>query len=135
MQPDAVFGMMVLDNSGDGHAKKGDSRMIGKRVKELRLEKGLTISELAEKAGVAKSYLSSIERDIQSNPSIQFLEKICAVLNVPVETFLHDKQSPADGLDPEWMELVREAMASGISKEQFLEFLEYNKWRNKKQSL
>jgi XRE family transcriptional regulator, master regulator for biofilm formation len=27
--------------------------------------------------------------------------------------------------------LVRDAMASGVSKEQFSEFLEYNKWRTK----
>lgn len=104
--------------------------MIGKRVKELRLTKGLSLSELAEKAGVAKSYLSSIERDIQTNPSIHLLEKICAVLEVPIEAFLNDKANTAQELDPEWLELVREAMASGVSKEQFLEFLEFNKWRN-----
>jgi XRE family transcriptional regulator of biofilm formation len=102
--------------------------MIGKRVKELRLEKGLTLTELANQAGVAKSYLSSIERDKQSNPSIHFLEKICAVLGVPVESFLQDQKKQE--LDEEWLGLVREAMASGVSKEQFLEFLEYQKWRN-----
>ncbi|MCS7463274.1 helix-turn-helix domain-containing protein [Paenibacillus doosanensis] len=103
--------------------------MIGRRVKQLRMEKGLTLTELAEKAGVAKSYLSSIERDIQSNPSIQFLEKICAVLEVPIESFLQNKTALQQELDEDWLGLVREAMDSGISKEQFLEFLEYNKWR------
>ncbi|SEB90981.1 helix-turn-helix domain-containing protein [Paenibacillus sp. GP183] len=104
--------------------------MIGNRVKQLRFEKGLSINELAERAGVAKSYLSSIERDIQSNPSIQFLEKISTVLGVPIETFFPGKKiEPA--LDPEWSQLVRDAMASGVSKEQFSEFLEYNKWRSK----
>lgn len=49
--------------------------MIGKRVKQLRTERGLSLTELAEKAGVAKSYLSTIERDIQSNPSIHFSRK------------------------------------------------------------
>ncbi|GAA3411029.1 helix-turn-helix domain-containing protein [Paenibacillus hodogayensis] len=106
--------------------------MIGKRVKELRLGKGLSLSELAEKAGIAKSYLSSIERDIQTNPSIHLLEKICAVLEVPVETFLNEKHQTARELDTEWIELIREAMGSGISKEQFLEFLQFNKWRNGK---
>lgn len=108
--------------------------MIGKRVKELRIEKGLTLTELAEQAGVAKSYLSSIERDKQTNPSIHFLEKICSVLDVPIETFLHGKKNPHHELDEEWLDLVREAMASGISKEQFLEFLEYNKWKNRRQN-
>jgi len=110
--------------------------MIGTKVKQLRLERGLTLSELAERAGVAKSYLSSIERDIQTNPSIHFLEKICAVLGVPLETFLQEKQpAAAEPLDEEWLSLVREAMGSGISKEQFVEFLEFNKWRNNQRSL
>lgn len=58
--------------------------MIGQRIKNFRLQKQLSLSELAEKAGVAKSYLSSIERNIQSNPSVQFLEKIAAVLGISV---------------------------------------------------
>jgi len=106
--------------------------LIGDRIQELRKRKGLSLTELSERAGVAKSYLSSIERGIQRNPSIQFLEKVGAVLNVTVEEFLHDGQQPSADkaeLDREWAELVREAMSSGVSKEQFKEFLEFNKWR------
>ncbi|WML49872.1 helix-turn-helix domain-containing protein [Neobacillus sp. PS3-34] len=102
--------------------------MIGDRVKKLRLEKRMSISELAEQAGVAKSYISSLERNLQRNPSIQFLEKISAVLNVPVDHLIHE-QTNADELDSEWMKLVKEAMGSGVSKDQFREFLEFNKWR------
>jgi XRE family transcriptional regulator of biofilm formation len=105
--------------------------MIGKKVKQLRKEQGLTLTELAEKAGVAKSYLSSIEREVQSNPSIHFLEKISAVLGVRLETIIHHQIQQQEQLDEEWLSLVKEAMASGISKDQFVEFLEYNKWRNK----
>ncbi|MBU8909541.1 helix-turn-helix domain-containing protein, partial [Desertibacillus haloalkaliphilus] len=96
--------------------------MIGERVKKYRLEKGYSLSELAEKAGVAKSYLSSIERNIQSNPSIQFLEKISSVLGVTVEHLLNEESKNKNTkLDDAWIELVREAMDSGISKEQFKE--------------
>jgi XRE family transcriptional regulator of biofilm formation len=107
--------------------------MIGQKVKQLRLGQGLSLTELAEKAGVAKSYLSSMERDIRSNPSIHFLEKISSVLGVPLETFLQNETTPHEHLEDEWLVLVREAMASGISKEQFEEFVEYNKWRNNQQ--
>lgn len=104
--------------------------MIGKKIKQLRLEKKLTLSELAERAGVAKSYLSTIERDIQSNPSIQFIEKIASVLNVPMDSLLlSEKLQERAPIDHEWAELVKEAMQSGVSKEQFREFLEFNKWR------
>ncbi|MBB6454953.1 XRE family transcriptional regulator of biofilm formation [Salirhabdus euzebyi] len=105
--------------------------MIGERIKQLRLQKKMSLSELAEEAGVAKSYLSSIERNLQSNPSIQFLEKISSVLGVSVNTFLYDstKVSDNDMLDTEWVNLVQEAMNSGVSKDEFKEFLEFNKWK------
>lgn len=109
--------------------------MIGQRIKNLRLQKQLSLSELAEKAGVAKSYLSSIERNIQSNPSVQFLEKISDVLGVSVNALLHDYTEDTEQieLDSDWEKLVREAMESGVSKQEFREFLEFNRWKlNKK---
>ncbi len=105
--------------------------MIGKRLQQLRKEKGLSMSMLAERAGIAKSYLSSLERDIQKNPSIQVLEKIAGVLKVPVDRLLDQETDPENEqfIDQEWRDLIKEAMKSGVDKEQFREFLEFNKWR------
>lgn len=107
---------------------KVSERMIGDRVKQLRLEKRMSLSELAEQAGVAKSYLSSLERNLQSNPSIQFLEKIATVFNIPVDHLINNQQNK-DDLDSEWLKIVKEAMDSGVSKKEFREFLEFNRWR------
>lgn len=108
--------------------------VIGDKIKALRKEKNLSISELAEKAGVAKSYLSSIERNIQTNPSIQFMEKVCRVLDISVnELVLEDQAEESKNLDEEWVEIVREAMNSGVTKEQFKEYLAFNKWRNEQE--
>lgn len=89
------------------------------------------MSELAERAGVAKSYLSSIERNRQTNPSIQFLEKISDVLGVSINHFLNEESDSAsfESLDEDWLKLVQSAMDSGVTKEQFREFLEFNKWK------
>ncbi|USK80225.1 helix-turn-helix domain-containing protein [Peribacillus frigoritolerans] len=106
--------------------------MIGERVKKLREEKKMSMTELADKAGVAKSYLSSLERNLQTNPSIQFLEKISSVLNIPVDALLYDAPNK-DTLDNDWMKIVEEAMNSGVSKQQFREFIEFNKWRKDKE--
>ncbi len=107
--------------------------MIGDRVKKYREKSGMSMTELSEKAGVAKSYLSALERNIQKNPSIQFLEKIASVLNISIDQLLKDQeenQNPDDAvLDQEWQELVREAMKSGVSKDEFRNFLEFNKWK------
>ncbi|WP_411954123.1 helix-turn-helix domain-containing protein [Alkalibacillus sp. S2W] len=99
--------------------------MIGSRVKKYRKEAGMTLSQLAEEAGVAKSYISAIERDLQHNPSIQFLEKVAAVLNIDVDQLIKD-----ESLDDDWEELVKQAMDSGVSKDEFREFIEFNKWKN-----
>lgn len=90
----------------------------------------MSLSELADQAGVAKSYLSSLERNLQTNPSIQFLEKIAAVLNVPVDHLIHD-QINKEELDTDWINIVKEAMESGVSKEEFREFLDFNKWKTR----
>ncbi|NGM85599.1 helix-turn-helix domain-containing protein [Paenibacillus sp. 7124] len=105
--------------------------MIGKRIQQLRKKKNYSLTELSERAGVAKSYLSSIERGIQKNPSIQFLEKVGSVLGITVEEFLHSdpKKEDIEQTDLEWNDLIKEAMHSGISKREFRDFLEYNKWR------
>jgi XRE family transcriptional regulator of biofilm formation len=112
--------------------KEGEN-LIGEKIKQLRKEKKMSISELAEKAGVAKSYLSSIERNLQTNPSIQFIEKISAELNVSVNELIREdsEKIDQDELDEEWLKIVQEAMESGVSKEQFKEYLEFNKWRSR----
>lgn len=53
----------------------------------------MSLSALAKKADVAKSYLSAIERDIQVNPSIQVIERISLVLEVPIHVLLEPESS------------------------------------------
>ncbi|WP_027965152.1 helix-turn-helix domain-containing protein [Halalkalibacillus halophilus] len=105
--------------------------MIGERVQKYRKDRGLTLTELAERAGVAKSYISALERNIQQNPSIQFLEKVADVLNVSIDQLLYEStpENEKETLDNDWEDLVKEAMNSGVSKEEFKEFLEFNKWK------
>lgn len=107
--------------------------MIGDYIKELREKRGYTLTQLADKAGVSKSYLSMIERNLQQNPSIQFLEKISDILGQPIEAIIQQTDAPHrsnnDELDGEWLLLVKQAMESNIDKEEFREFLEFQKWK------
>ncbi|SDC03284.1 Transcriptional regulator, contains XRE-family HTH domain [Paenibacillus sp. UNCCL117] len=93
--------------------------MIGTRIQNLRHQKRMSITELAARAGVAKSYLSSIERDLQSNPSIQFLRKLAPVLGVNVQTLiLHDaSEHKPEPLDQEWVQIIQELNELGMSKD------------------
>lgn len=96
--------------------------MIGDRVKRLRKERDLSISELAVITGVAKSYISSIERNIKSNPSILILEKIAEGLDVPLLTILSENKT-AENIDSEWLSLLKKAINTGLTKDQFEEFI------------
>ena len=51
------------------------------KVKELCRNKGLTITQLAEKLNIKQESLS---RAINGNPTIETLERIATALNVPV---------------------------------------------------
>ena len=89
--------------------------MIGKRIQTYRKQKRLSLNELARRAGVAKSYLSSIERNIQSNPSIEFIRKISEVLGVKFEALIKDNLE--DDLTPsekEWVKFSREIRSKGM---------------------
>ncbi|WP_052948815.1 helix-turn-helix domain-containing protein [Mesobacillus campisalis] len=59
--------------------------MDGKKLKELRMKKSLTLSRLSELTGISKSYLSLIERDIQNNPSLDILQRLSRHLDIEVE--------------------------------------------------
>lgn len=56
-----------------------DKRVLGKRIRELREEVGLTQVELAKKAKVSRSMLSMIEEGNQ-NSSIDTLDRIAKAL-------------------------------------------------------
>lgn len=92
--------------------------MIGSQIQRLRQQKRMSLTELAARAGVAKSYLSSIERDLQSNPSIQFLRKLAPVLGVNVQSLILQEQTDKlDPLDTEWVQIIQELSALGINKD------------------
>ena len=59
---------------------------FGLYLKELRLNKGLTIKELSTLSGVSISYLSQVENGKRGIPSKEILEKLSVHLNVECET-------------------------------------------------
>ncbi|MEH7384942.1 helix-turn-helix domain-containing protein [Bacillus sp. JJ1521] len=108
--------------------------MIGERIKSLRRKKRYSITELAKRAGVSKSYLSYIERDVQKNPSLQFLTKIAETLDTSIEYLLGEvdgNPNKRDELfDKEWSTLLQKAIDDGLSKEDFREFQNFVRFRN-----
>jgi transcriptional regulator with XRE-family HTH domain len=59
---------------------------VGKRIRALRTEHGLTLAELSEKVNLSISYLSQIERD-KTTPSLSTLTHIAGAFNVGLRHF------------------------------------------------
>jgi transcriptional regulator with XRE-family HTH domain len=66
---------------------------VGARLRALRLARHLSISSLAELAGVSTGMVSQIERDL-SNPSVRLLERLRVALDVPLTALLEDDSTP-----------------------------------------
>jgi transcriptional regulator with XRE-family HTH domain len=69
-------------------------RAIGRRIKDLRTRRGLTLEELAEKSGCTPGFISQLERN-QAAPSVVTLYAIAQVLGVKVTDFFPDVTNPA----------------------------------------
>lgn len=62
---------------------------IGNKLKELRIQKGLTQEELADRAELSKGFISQLERDLTS-PSIATLVDILQCLGSDLKDFFND---------------------------------------------
>ena len=85
---------------------------IGNKIKELRMQKGLTQEELADRTELSKGFISQLERDLNS-PSIATLIDLLQVLGTtPQEFFTEDETDtqvvfhPQDFFEKEDSELL-----------------------------
>ncbi|MBN2367341.1 MAG: helix-turn-helix transcriptional regulator [Calditrichaeota bacterium] len=62
---------------------------IGNKIRRIRKLKGLTIEELADKAGITKGFISQLERDL-TVPSVTTLKQVLDVLGVELSSFFSD---------------------------------------------
>ena len=70
---------------------------IGLRIKELRMERGISQNQLAKKAGISQAGLSAIESTTK-NPSMQTLQLIANALDVPVAQLTGDMPASFDNV-------------------------------------
>jgi transcriptional regulator with XRE-family HTH domain len=78
-----------------------DDVALGRRIKDLRLGRGLSIKELAKRAELSSGAISQIERGIGST-SLRSIRNICKALQVPLGILFS-----ADGRDGESEYLCR----------------------------
>jgi transcriptional regulator with XRE-family HTH domain len=94
---------------------------LGKKIRTLRLEKGFTLPELAERANVSKGFLFQIEDDEETNPSLDTLNKIAKALDVTLAELLEKESVQArrvvpvpEDLDAALKEFIDERNTQGL---------------------
>ena len=71
--------------------------MVGRNVRRLRLEKGVTQEQLAHDAELDVTYLRGIERE-RRNPSLMLMARIAGALEVELPSLLQaESQGPGPG--------------------------------------
>ncbi|MFZ5647963.1 MAG: helix-turn-helix domain-containing protein [Bacillota bacterium] len=76
--------------------------MFSDKIKQLRLQMGISQSELARRIGYSHEFISQVERGIKT-PSIKALQKIATGLGVPASSLMESKQ-----ITPESEERLRD---------------------------
>jgi len=80
---------------------------LGETIRVLRLERNMSQRQLAQAAGVARSYVSMIESGARTNIGTQTLERVAAVLGLPAGAILNRAAVAFSSLEP--LELSPEA--------------------------
>lgn len=61
---------------------------FGERLRELRKERGISLCEMSTKLGISRNTLTNWERGVKEPHTIEVLEGIAKILNVPLKTLL-----------------------------------------------
>lgn len=73
------------------------TKKFGRNVRTSRQKRGYTIEVLADKIGLAYSYVGEIERG-RRNPTLAVVERIAEALEVdPLDLFADDKSASIPG--------------------------------------
>ena len=81
----------------------------GERIKQARLQRGLTQKGLADKLGVSESFISQYERDVR-NPKHDTLQKIAVALDTTADALRGIQWELAPSVDEESLEKHRKQL-------------------------
>lgn len=89
---------------------------MGEKIKELRKRLGLTLQELADKAGLYKSNISDIENEKRFKPNIRTLEKIAKALNCEIGDFFERSIEKEEEITKGLKELLKDERSLTLLK-------------------
>lgn len=81
----------IMLNNNSSTSAAGLVSVVADNVRSLRERRGMSLSELAQRAGIGKSTLSMLEA-AKANPSIETLWAIAAALGVPFSHIIEPRE-------------------------------------------
>jgi len=108
-------------------------KIVGKKLKEIRLKKEMTIQVLAEKSHVSSNMISRIERGL-TIPSVDILMRLATVFKKSINYFVEDVSSSHEVVmtrpgqrdktvyDDIQLNMQTESFTSGLRDPQFMSF-------------
>lgn len=69
---------------------------VSKRIREIRISKGMSQEMLAQKADINSNFLGRVERGVSSNLQLKTLDKIISALEIDYPTFFSFNIETAD---------------------------------------
>ncbi len=111
--PDDVLATLHLDEAA--FLEDAITRAIGDRLREERRRLGLTLQDVADRAGLSLGMISKIE-NAQTSPSLRTLARLSQALEIPVTTFFRGFEEERDASyvrAGDGIELVRQGTRHG----------------------
>lgn len=102
---------------------------IGKRIKELRSSRGLSLRDLGERLNMGHSYINRIENG-HHKPNIELLEKLSNIFDVHISYFFDAKlQKTPEELKThiDWLAFGREMEQQNLTPEQIKQIISFAK--------
>jgi transcriptional regulator with XRE-family HTH domain len=98
-------------------------RFVGRKLREIRIQKALTQQEVSERSGLPSSQISRIENGYRL-PSLETLERIAAALQVRLSDVFYDAGIPQQAssaiLQEAVSKIIADAREKGTGDEAFL---------------
>lgn len=88
---------------------------IGDRIKELRIDRGMTLKELGEAVQFNYSNLSKIERGSRK-PAIDFLEDLSNYFDIDISYFFGDLKPTTNRKEPDSFDLELKRLSVELKK-------------------
>lgn len=121
----AILSMECERPFGHPAAMSGDYFNIGDRLRQIRMSKGLTQEEVADRAGIDPSYVSHLEGKRKRKWSAKTAAAIAEGLGIPPWELFGHPAPPPDTYDPRIAEVARRLLdATPEQLDQTLEALD-----------